>query len=309
VRVIDSYKSLFEEFGQEEYKEKWIFRGQLSRHSLSTTLERALDLAFKQSPSSRTAFAQRAEENMIREFQRWYDGENKQDLRDSLLCCLSIMQHHGAPTRLLDWTYSPYVALYFGLQYAYDKDEPFSVWATNYAALSEKARKTTDGLNDLQTEHYKICEGRGCGFIKEKLNSSLLKDREQDKCRNCDISFKSLYWAKQPLRIICPENPYRFHSRLYTQQGVSLCMGDVSTSFEDNLRSMIGQDNRAEVVKFCCRCGQSERQDALDELRMMNIHHAALFAGVDGFGRSLWYRIKYFGKPASWGSDAADKRS
>jgi hypothetical protein len=38
------------------------------------------------------------------------------------------MQHHGAPTRLLDFTYSIYVAAYFALESA---DADAAVWAVN----------------------------------------------------------------------------------------------------------------------------------------------------------------------------------
>ena len=47
---------------------------------------------------------------------------------------LSAMRHFGVPSRLLDWTYSPYVALYSALEEQSEKKFA-AVWALDIGAL------------------------------------------------------------------------------------------------------------------------------------------------------------------------------
>jgi hypothetical protein len=168
------------------------------------------------------------------------------------------MQHYGAPTRLLDFTYSFYVAAYFALE---ETEKDCAVWAINMNWVVKQSKaKFTKG-----TTAWKF------------LNEFVTEEKEKQ--------FKEVYMGVSPERFACPQNPFRLNERLTIQKGVFMCPGDVTSSFEKNLRSLQGWNKEQNIKKIIIPLQFKKR--ALHILYDMNVTRATLFPGLDGFAKSL----------------------
>ncbi len=261
--------------------EGYIFKGLLFDWKLRTTLERAIE----KSGLSLKGDAANIEVEMIRLFQRSYDGDDRDLVRRDILYCLSLMRHHGSPTRLLDCTYSVYIAAYFALQYANDD------LAQQYAKIALARQKNVKTKFAI----WRINSFWADTQSRIIAGNTLVSQRGEDEKRN-DASFVPLYMSDEPKRFALNENPYIFHKRLIAQQSVFLCPGDVSIPFEKNLMSMCKYDDDTNVVKYYCEMNSSEIQDTLNKFLRMNLSRATLFPGLDGFAQSMEYRLPFLNK-------------
>lgn len=264
-------------------EKKWIFRGQKRIDmGLKTSLERALE-SFPLDESYQTTIP-KIEKKILREFKRrlhHYFKDVPKD--DDIIEWLALMQHYGAPTRLLDWTYSFFNAAFFALEKAGEK----------------RKNPITEKEELIECEVWAI----DAGLIYSKGNKKVLGEvgtRKRDRIER-DSKIRDLKWVERiaiikfliekPQLLVCTMNPFRLNERLTIQQGVFLFPGDISKSFEENLSPHnLSPDD---LVRFKITSELSFRREALLNLHRMNISRATLFPGLGGFSESLRTRLAF----------------
>ena len=185
--------------------------------------------------------------------------------RDDTFEWTGLMQHHGAPTRLLDVTWSPYVAAFFALEKA---DQTAAVWAIFAGKLIDDGWKhDLDRLPKTTVDEV--------SFIHPT------NPREKGV-------FEKIF-LPGTMPIVKVADPFVMNQRLTAQQGTFLVPGRLDEPVEATLASY--PDSRSLLAKFVIH--PEARDEAMRELLNMNITNATLFPGLDGLARSMMYELEF----------------
>jgi hypothetical protein len=170
---------------------------------------------------------------------------------------LAVMRHYGGPTRLLDWTYSFWIALYFALEKA-DHNNTCALWALDVRRFKNRVQESIPELKNILDEGSNT--PKEFAFILDSKN-------------------KTGIW---------PVNPFRLNERLYIQQGVFLLPLDVTSPFMKNLQAIApGNASSDHLFKIVIPFSKDLLSNCLTELHRMNIDTETLFPGPDGFARNF----------------------
>jgi len=235
----------------------------------------SLDKAFVSFEPDKKYSRQHLEKNLLREFQRKAHHHLKHVPKPSnTIEWLTLLQHYSGPTRLLDWTYSFYVALFFALAELDCEDEYAEVWATSSACIGKA----------------------GDGFCNRDSNlKKLLKPRKEDATKMDDLHNAILDKIfKKPEKQVFALNSFRLNDRLIIQQGVFLVQGDINKSFDNNLKGVKKLNAKnGNLLRIIIDINIHHRNDVLKELNRMNINEGVLLPGLQGFAESLRTQLAY----------------
>lgn len=258
-----------------KFMRRWLFRGQMkAQWSLKSSLERAFES--RGIPIIQT---DPIEEMILMDFRsRAHLFASSVPKHDDTIAWLTLLRHHGGPTRLLDFTESFYVAAYFALDCAI---EECTIWAFNRIDYMGKVSDIIDGL----------CR-------QFNINPSISLDQILD-----DILRRAIR-GEIKNNIVFTMGPSQQNERQFLQQGVAIIplnlqegyMGAVLGSFDppgrmpkvdlgreisfEELQRVLLNSKLVKVV-----ITEEAFLDARLDLEQMNINGATLFRGLDGLGR------------------------
>ena len=265
---IDSWEHLAQELFFESWdpvihrhRSPYIFRGVSGKdYDLQTSFQRHLgDIGLLQQlhPSITPGRHERA---MLRNFRKYAHRDASPG--DSFWNWLSVAQHHGLPTRLLDWTFSPYVAVFF----ATDEVDKFHIDGVIWCVHTGVVRDSLPGdwRQALEHEHAWLFDVRMLDRLAPDLDAF-------------DEAF-----SQAPLLTFF--EPPSLDDRIVNQSGMFSVMSSPVARVDDWLAGHPDSYRRLIIPAHL-------KPEVRDKLDMMNLTERVIYPGLDGLAK--WLKRHY----------------
>lgn len=230
----------------QRFRSPFAFRG-MSRvnHSLSSSLVRL---------AGSRADGRRVETALLRNFRKYAHGEAVGT--DSIWDWLALGQHRGLPTRLLDWTYSPLVALHFATANTLDFASDGIVWCVNFVEANKR----------LPARLRRILEQEGSDTFTVEMLAEFETLREFDAL------------SRDPFVIFL--EPPALDQRILNQLALFSVMSSPEAELSEWLQRHPNLWRRVEIPAAL-------KWEIRDKLDQANVNERVLFPGLDGLSRWL----------------------
>ena len=242
-------EALYEGSWNEElhrFRSPFAFRGMSRRdHALSSTLVRL---------ARGHADMGRLELSLLRNFRKYAHSEAVGT--DSIWDWLALGQHRGLPTRLLDWTYSPLVALHFATEHPADYNEDGVVWCVNFVEANKR----------IPARLRRILQNEGSDTFTVEMLAPFRTLREFDAL------------SRDPFLVFL--EPPAVDRRILNQLALFSLMSSPTATMDAFLRS---QPELSRQV----RIPAGLKWEIRDKLDQANVNERVLFPGLDGLSRWL----------------------
>ena len=246
---------------------QFIFRGLASS---GYNLESTFDRTYENRPTLKKIPKWKYEAVMLLNFKRIahnYVETSNIPKENDILEWMSLLRHYGAPSRLIDFSYSFYNAVYFAIEGAKikDKEDPEAmVWAIDIDWLSKEAYNLLKNKN-IKSKVFQDPEV----FNKIVMNGKrkIVMNRKRNK-----------------RDFVIPINPFRYNRRLHLQQGLFLCPCNIEKTFEQNLLG-VPKIDKNKILKI--KLKKHLKNNIINDLKQMNISWETLYGDLQGVALSL----------------------
>jgi hypothetical protein len=205
---------------------------------------------------------ERLELHLLRNFRKYAYGAATAP--DTVWHWLALGQHRGLPTRLLDWTYSPFVALHFATADVSVMDQDGSVWAVNFVEANRF----------LPPRLKRILAAEGSDTATIEMLNTFGSLQEFDRL------------ARTPFVVFL--EPPSLDPRIVNQFALFSLMSNAAATMDDWL------SRRAKLARRII-VPAALKWEIRDKLDQANINERVLFPGLDGL--SQWLARYYYSKP------------